>query len=337
MAYFERDYIEIKRENSIMKIEGVRHEAIEQPEVVKYLISCRRRNVGRAIAAFVGALLMAGIVFVCYKLLTETGGRVLPILFGVFFIAAFIWLVIAGFNLLARNKAIHPESEAQQSASVRDALDWKLKEKYELCELHDFVAVENALKGYPAPMFIGSTPPNLSADSRNRRINECALLQKYAKACAQPEAEVVRDDVKREPRPAAKPSGGAGMLLVYLDIDKLGDGAYGFAAGQAVGRAVPAAKLEGIGVFSGDSNATLFGNANEYVISLAGGGAALDAVEPILRGDAALAGLLSASGIQRVAATREPLVLDGRVQGGKLVNPGGGTSLCAAGFNRAWQ
>ena len=150
---------------------------------------------------------------------------------------------------------------------------------------------------------------------------------------------------KDAPAGSAKPAAprASGPVLVYMDIDKLGDGAYGLAAGRAVARAVPAAMMEGMSLFSGDSRATLNGTANEYVVGIAslsgmaGGDAALDAVEDRLRADAALKAVLSPSGIRR-GQTDEPLVIDGTVQGGALVDPQGrGGSLCGAGMRNEWE
>ena len=153
------------------------------------------------------------------------------------------------------------------------------------------------------------------------------------------------DFMKKKKAAPAKPAAprATGPLLVYMDIEKLGGGAYGLSAGQAVARAVPASMMEGMTVFSGDSNATLYGSANEYVICIAslmgmnGPDPAIDAVEDRLRADAALAAVLSPSGIVR-GQRNEPLVSDGTVQGGTLVNPPGhGTSFCGAGFKDAWK
>ena len=136
------------------------------------------------------------------------------------------------------------------------------------------------------------------------------------------------------PRPVAPDP--VETLLVYLDIDKLDSGVYGLAAGQAVAKAVPASMLEGMILSSGDSNATLRGSANEYVIGIRGRASALREAEARLRSSGELTALLSASGIRRGAG--EPLVVDGTVQNGELVNPPGhSTSFCGAGFKDAWK
>lgn len=154
------------------------------------------------------------------------------------------------------------------------------------------------------------------------------------------------DIFRKKPQPApAKPAAprATGMIFVYMDIDKLDSGVYGLAAGEAVAKAVPASMMEGMTIFSGDSRATLNGSANEYVVAIAslagmaGGDPAMDAVEDRLRADGALAALLSPSGIRR-GGVDEPLVADGTVEHGELVNPAGhGTSFCGAGFKGAWK
>ena len=126
------------------------------------------------------------------------------------------------------------------------------------------------------------------------------------------------------------------VLMVYLDIDKLDSGVYGLAAGRAVARAVPASMLEGMIIFSGDSNETLYGSANEYVIGIKGRASSLRAVEKQLRADASLGAFLSSSGIRM--GGNEPLVIDGTVTDGALVDPPGhSTSFCGVGFNDAWK
>lgn len=126
-------------------------------------------------------------------------------------------------------------------------------------------------------------------------------------------------------------------LLIYMDIDKLGDGAYGLASGQVVAKAVPASMMEGIIVSDGDSKATLYGSANECVVGLKGRSSALDTIEQKLRADAELTGVLSATGIKR-GKTDEPLVVDGPVKNGVLETmPGQSMSLCIAGFNSVWK
>ncbi len=122
-------------------------------------------------------------------------------------------------------------------------------------------------------------------------------------------------------------------LTEYMDIDKLDGGVYGLAAGQTLGRALPASELEGFAVFSGDSAATLNGSANEFAVTFSGDGSKLDRIEALLRDDKAITGLLSGSVIRR-RETQEPLAADGTVQNGQLVPPAGhSASFCAAGFN----
>lgn len=160
------------------------------------------------------------------------------------------------------------------------------------------------------------------------------FLARLRKELAGPAGNAGAKKSKPAPKPAA--SDPVETLLVYMDIDKLDSGVYGMAAGQAVAKAVPARLLEGMRLSSGDSNATLRGSANEYVIGITGRASALREAESRLRADEGLKALLSASGIRR--GSGEPLVLDGTVQGGELVNPPGhSTSFCGAGFKDAWK
>lgn len=135
------------------------------------------------------------------------------------------------------------------------------------------------------------------------------------------------------PAPAVKSAPDAvDTLMVYLDIDKLGGGVYGYAAGKAVAQAAPASMLEGVSVSSGDSNATLYGSQNEYVVGLTGRRSVLDPVKEKLLADRELKELLSNSGIRM--GGREPLVADGSVQNGSLLDS---NSWCAQGFRDAWK
>ena len=136
------------------------------------------------------------------------------------------------------------------------------------------------------------------------------------------------------PKTAVNRSGGADeTLMVYLDIDKLGGGVYGYEAGKAIARAVPATMLTDVSIASGDSNATLYGSANEYVVGLTGSRAVLESVKDQLLSDKDLKDLLSASGI-RIGGASEPLVSDGSVQNGTI---SGGNSWCAQGFRDTWK
>ena len=368
MAFFERDYIEIKRELSNMQFVGIRHEAIEQPDVEKYL----RRELTKAkwgcALGIIGPIFMWALALAPVMLDYLYGYQHRVSSFSIGASVAFSLMAIVVTVLVAKSwkttwalpKALQPDSPEQQQANAGNALDWLLKKKYELCEAHDMVSVDSALKGFPLTVFIGSFKPStLNSNDMERRRRECAVLEKIAKAHVDAQVEALKNavdhlagavaaasaceaDSASQARPVSlnkqAAPGPDGSLLVYLDIDKLDGGVYGLAAGEAVARAVPASALAGVHVFSGDSAATLRGSAYEYVVALSGSGAALDAAEPLLRGDAALAGLLSAAGIRREAAMREPLVLDGTVQGGALVSPPGqSASFCAAGFNRAWK
>ncbi len=138
--------------------------------------------------------------------------------------------------------------------------------------------------------------------------------------------------------PAAEPANKVSLspvdsLLVYLDIDKLNSGVYGYAAGQAIAKVISPAMSEGMSISSGDSRATLNGSANEYIVAFTGKTTELNAIESTLRADTEFLTLLSASGIRK-GISNEPLVDDGRVQGGQVVNY---KSFCGEGFNKVWN
>ena len=215
----------------------------------------------------------------------------------------------------------NPDSPEQLRAAAPDAVVWKQNKQWELCHIHDLVPLESALQG--RPVFLGSQRPT-DATTRSLRQFEEKKLVEYAASLAQSRAE------------AAAPASNA-PLLVYLDIDRLGGGSYGLVAGQAVARVLSAAEMEGIAISSGDSAATLAGSANEYVIGLSGETSRLDRIEAMLRSDTSLGELLSRTGICR-GNSNEPLVADGMVREGELINPPGhSTSFCAAGFKDVWK
>ena len=169
MACFERDYIEIKRETSIMKIVGIRREGVELSDLPKYNKAIKRGYALKSIGPFIFMLLIIGCLYLIYKMLTETeGGKAVWIIFGVLFVAAVIWLAISGVQILLDSRKMNP--------SVTDALDWKLKTEYKLCEMHDMVSVDSALAGNPA--FLGSlVMPSL----RDQHMREGTLLTQFAK------------------------------------------------------------------------------------------------------------------------------------------------------------
>ena len=126
-------------------------------------------------------------------------------------------------------------------------------------------------------------------------------------------------------------------LFVYFDIGRLGDGAYGLAAGRAIGKAVPVSMMEGMEISSGDSKATIHGSANEYVVCLSGNPELIASVKEKLDTDPEVKHLLSSSGINMNDA-KEPLVSDGTVKNGELIIPDGtSASFCAAGIRDAWN
>ena len=76
---------------------------------------------------------------------------------------------------------------------------------------------------------------------------------------------------------------------------------------------------------------------SEYVVCFPGNTVSLNGIEEKLNKNAELLNLLSKNGT-RHAACNEPLVADGLVRDGKLINPPGqSTSFCAARFREVWK
>lgn len=331
MTFYEREFIEIKRENAKMEIIGTMKCSVEQEDVRRYLAS-RKLKEKLCMGAFgvwiVLVWLLAAFPAVAALFLTNNpnprlGGGTLALTV-IFALIAIIWTLGYVRSASASRQIIsqiNPDSPEQLRAAAPDAVVWKQNRQWELCHAHDLVPLESALKGHP--VFLGSQRPTDDTKRFLRQFEEKKLVE-YAASLKQSRAK------------AAAPASNA-PLLVYLDIDRLGGGFYGLAAGQAVARALSADEMEGIAISSGDSAATLAGSANEYVIGLSGEASHLDRIEARLRSDAALGELLSRPGIRRSNAN-EPLVADGMVREGELINPPGhGTSFCAAGFKDIWK
>ena len=206
MAYYEKDYIEIKRENGIMTVVGTRREGVELSDLPEYLKAKRKSVAVKSVPAFVFALIMGACLYAMYMLMTSTvGGKVLPAIMGVLCAAGFIWCLWSGVDLLRSSRKIHPEDQSQQLASVAEALDWKLKTRYGLCEMHDMVSVESAAKG--APVFIGSL---VMPQVRDQRTRESALLTQCARAYLKAQQAAA------ESAPAAAPASAAGPRVADL-------------------------------------------------------------------------------------------------------------------------
>ena len=336
MAFFEREFIEIKRENYKMNIVGTLTGSVEREDVRQYIMDKvkkeKRAIVGNTILMIIMWLIAAipaiGTLFFSNDPNRHLGpGTIaLTVIFGLMA----LYCTVVSVKAVSRSKQIiakaDPDSPEQISANAPDAVIWKVKKQWEMCYSHDLVPLESAVKG--RPVFLEDGPLYMDRMRVMRRMNpterslremEETQLVKYAAALTKAHAA------------------SNGPLTVYLDIDKLDSGVYGLAAGQALGRALPASELEGIAVFSGDSAATLNGSANEYVIGFSGDGSILDRIETLLRADKSLTGLLSGSGIRR-GKTRESLAADGTVQNGQLVPPSGRSlSFCATGFNEVWK
>lgn len=331
MAFYEREFIEIKRNNAKMEIVGTLKCSVEREDVRKYILSRAAKEkrsmvIGGALAVvtwLLAALPVVGELFLTNNPNPNLGGGTLA-LTAIFALIAIVCTVIFVRSRSASKRitaGTNTEAQDQLLAAAPDAIVWKQNRQWELCHTHDLVPLESALQG--RPVFLGSQRPS-DATARSLRQLEEKRLVEYAAALKQ-------NRVK-----AAAPASD-GPLLVYLDIDRLGGGFYGLAAGQAVARVLSAADMEGVAISSGDSAATLAGSANEYVIGLSGEASRLNRIEAMLRVDATLGDLLSRPGIRRGNAN-EPLVADGVVREGELINPPGhGTSFCAAGFKDVWK
>lgn len=131
---------------------------------------------------------------------------------------------------------------------------------------------------------------------------------------------------------------GPGVLLVRFSIDMLNElsGSYGFQSGRLIGRAVPAALLEGMTISDGDSAATLRGSEYVCMVSIAAGD--IDTLRgtilPLIMGDAEIRKYGAPPVATVVTVSNESLVIDGRVQGGRIIGQGG---WCASGFMAAWK
>lgn len=336
MAFYEREFIEIRRENFRMNIVGTLSGSVEQEDVRDYITAFVRKEKravsGNAILMIIMWLVAAvpaiGTLFFSNDPNRHLGpGTIaLTVVFGLLA----LYCTVIYVKLVSRSKQLiakaDPDSPEQLTAKAPDAVIWKQKKQWEMCYSHDLVPLESAVKGHPVFLEDGPLMNNRPFVMRRMNANERSLREREEKQLTEYAAALMKA------RSALN-----GQLTVYLDIDKLGSGSYGLAAGQALGRVLPASVLESIAVFSGDSTATLNGSANEYVIGFSGDGSQLDRIEALLRGDNKLAGLLSPAGIRR-EDTCEPLAADGTVRNGELTAPAGRSlSFCAMGFNNAWQ
>ena len=336
MAFFEREFIEIKRDNYKMNIVGTLTGSVEEEDVRQYITAFVKKE-KRAIVGNVVLMIIVWLLAMIYPIgefvfsnnpnpHLGPGGIAITVIFS---LIALYCTVISVKAVSSSKKLIakaDPDSPEQIIADAPDAVIWKMKKQWEMCYSHDLVPLESAVKGRPLFLEDGPLMENrafvmrrMSAAQRSLREREEIRLVEYAAALMKSRASL------------------NGPLTVYLDIDKLDSGVYGLAAGQALGRALPASEMEGIAVFSGDSAATLNGSANEYAVAFSGNSAKLDRIEALLRDDKTIAGLLSGRGIRR-GETQEPLVADGTVQNGELTAPAGRSpSFCAVGFNKAWK
>lgn len=193
MAFYERDYIEIKRDARGMDIVGTRREGIGREEVVEYLTRDRKKTRWSVVAyALMSLAMLAGIVAGLFD--RSRIGILLLVLFG--------WVVIV-LGIAARDayrklRAIDPEDGDCQRRRAPEALDEKLKGMRVFNDDHDLVSVESAAKGEPA--FIGSKPEGqLDVRGKVRRHGEVEQLTRYAAQQVQASA------VESAARPAAAP------------------------------------------------------------------------------------------------------------------------------------
>lgn len=129
-----------------------------------------------------------------------------------------------------------------------------------------------------------------------------------------------------------------GVLLVRFSIDRLNElsGPYGFQSGRLIGRAVPAALLEGMVVSDGDSAATLAGREYVCIVSIASSDSSVlkERIEPLILASGEIRACGAVPLTQLVSSTGEPLVMDGVVRNGAIEGPGG---WCANGLASAWK
>lgn len=325
MAFYEKDFIEIKRDNYKMEIVGILKSSVEQEDVRQYIKARVKKEKIYAVGGIIAIIVMwfIAVVPVLGELVWTSKSN--PHLGPGTIILIAIFAMVAVFCTVHFCKAISasrqfivnadPDSPMQLLANTPDALIWKQKKQWEICYAHDLVPLETAINKRPIFLSDGVNFANRmnATETSLRRAEEKQLIE-YA-------ASLVKSE----------------LLTVYLDIDKLGSGVYGFAAGKALGKAIPPSELEGISVSSGDSAASLNGAANEYAVRFSGDGSRMDRIETLLRADRTLTDLLSDTGLQR-RETNEPLVADGTVRNGKMTAPAGHSlSFCAAGFNDAWK
>lgn len=337
MAFYEREFIEIKRDNYKMKIVGPLKCSVEQEDVRQYIMACVRKEkiaIAMRVVLVVILWLFAALPLLGEFMLSSNPnphiGPGMIALTIVFALAAAWCTFISAKSIPASKRFIanaDPDSPEQLLASASDAVIWKQKKQWEICYSHDLVPLESVMANCPVFLSDGVNFANRMNDTERslRRMEEKQLIE-YA-------ASLTIDRVRS-----------SDLLMVYLDIDKLDSGVYSHAAGKVLGSALSASELEGVAVSSGDSAATLNGSANEYVVCFVGDGARLERIEAQLQENITLTRLFSDKGIRRSnrmidsGVAEEPLVADGIVRNGELIAPAGHSlSFCAAGFNDAWK
>ena len=186
MAYFERDYIEIKRDNGVMEIVGTRREGIEKEEVARFF---RARLFGMLpVLLFLWALAAAPVVLdILFSHEHRAGGFTIgaTVFLSVFAIVPTLVVIKKSMATRARLGLAKPASSEPRPVDAHDALDWKLRKKYKLGRAHDMVCFESAWND--SPRFIGFVGSE----------DEAEALVRFARRTAAPQVVDLRTDAER--------------------------------------------------------------------------------------------------------------------------------------------
>lgn len=184
MAFYEREFIEIKREKAKMEIIGTMKCSVEQADVQRYLASWKPKMKRRMVAF--GALtvlvwLLAALPVVAALFLTNnpnprlgSGALALTVIYALIAIictVCYVRIASASRQTIAQT---NPDSPEQLRAVAPDAVVWKQNRQWELCHAHDLVPLESALQG--RPVFLGSQRPTDATTRSLRQFEEKKLL-----------------------------------------------------------------------------------------------------------------------------------------------------------------
>ena len=211
MAFYERDYIEIRGKNYKMQITGITRKGINKDEIVEYLLG-KKKSAKKAMI-FYSILSIMGLIIILSPLISDDPTMIIPL--GIFFTAPTIILAICACK--ERKKLINciPEDEGQQYRIAPEALDQKLKNAYKLNDDHDMVSVDSALKGNPE--YIGSwkgSAPNGAAKYYRDTLNKELTL--YAAAHVQSQL----NDLKNAAKVNAGNNASASVVDLRSDAEK---------------------------------------------------------------------------------------------------------------------